>query len=286
MIMAYRPDAHSVSDSLAGSWNGIVGRIELNATSPVWIEDAQVYPNVEKKSALIKVEISNASQAKGNGTLSAGGVTIPVKWETNGGKAEIEVPLGDKAQLWDEFNPALQRLTLRLAGADAEDQRELVFGLREFRAEGTKFLLNGREIYLRGTHNGGDFPLTGNPPMDVGSWRRIIQICQLWGLNHMRFHSWCPPEAAFEAADELGFYLQPECGMWNEISPGSAMDEMLQAETARMLKAYGNHPSFMLLSPSNEPKGRWKDALPKWVERWRQEGPAPLIHHRHRVVAD
>ncbi len=101
MLMAYRPDAHSVSDSLAGSWNGIVGQIELTATSQVWIEDAQVFPNIEKKSALIKVQIGNATHLAGSGTLSSGGVSMPVKWDTNGGSGEIEVTLGDKSQLWD-----------------------------------------------------------------------------------------------------------------------------------------------------------------------------------------
>jgi beta-galactosidase len=92
----------------------------------------------------------------------------------------------------------------------------------------------------------------------------------------MRFHSWCPPEAAFTAADELGFYFQPEAGMWNEISPGSEMERMMIEETERMIRAYGNHPSFMLLSPSNEPGGRWKESLPKWVERFRREDPRRL----------
>ena len=98
---------------------------------------------------------------------------------------------------------------------------------------GEKFFLNGREIYFRGTHNGGDFPLAGYPPTDVESWKKMFRTCQEWGLNHMRFHSWCPPEAAFEAADELGFYLQPECGMWNDINPGSPMEKMLYEETDR-----------------------------------------------------
>ena len=68
------------------------------------------------------------------------------------------------------------------------DVRELVFGLREIRADGTKILINGREAYLRGTHNGGDFPLTGYPPTDVESWKKIFRTCQAWGLNLMRFH--------------------------------------------------------------------------------------------------
>jgi len=82
-------------------------------------------------------------------------------------------------------------------------------------------------------------------------------------LNGMRFHSWCPPEAAFEAADELGFYLQPECGLWADFGNAPTRD-FLEAETARILKAYGNHPSFVLLSPSNEPRN-YTRYLPQWA---------------------
>ena len=281
MILPYRPDAHSVSDSLGGSWNGIVGRIELTATSPVWIDDAQVFPNVAKKSVLIKVQVGNMTGKAGRGTLSVGaparrspaerdegGESAAVAWDEKGGKAELEVPLGNDAQVWDEFHPVLQRLTLQLKGDQADDRRELTFGLREFKAEGQDFVINGRKTNLRGTHNGGDFPMTGYPPTDVESWSKIFRTCREWGLNHMRFHSFCPPEAAFVAADELGFYLQPECGMWNEFNPGSPMEAMLYAETERIIRAYGNHPSLVMLSASNEPKGHWKDVLPKWAQHF------------------
>jgi beta-galactosidase/beta-glucuronidase len=165
----------------------------------------------------------------------------------------------------------MQRLKLRLTGGDADDAREVAFGAREIRTAGTKFLLNGREIQLRGTHHGGDFPLTGFPPCDVAYWRKLFLTCRAWGLNHMRFHSWCPPEEVFTAADEVGFYLQPEAGMWNVINPGSDMEKRLYAETERMIRAYGNHPSFLLFSPSNEPGGRWKESLPKWVAHFHAE---------------
>jgi hypothetical protein len=276
MILPYRPDAHSVSDSLGSSWNGIAGTIELRSTTKVWLEDAQVFTDIAKKSAAIKVHLGNITGRAGHGTLSAGNASVPVTWTTNGGEASIEVDFGPEAKLWDEFSPNLQHVDLRLKGEDADDSRELVVGLRDFRAKGRDFILNGRPIYLRGTHNGGDFPLTGYPSTDVDYWRKLFTICRQWGLNHMRFHSWCPPEAAFVAADELGFYLQSECGMWNEISPGTPMAQMLDIETERIIKAYGNHPSFVMLSPSNEPKGHWKEALPIWVAKFRSIDPRHL----------
>src|SRR6266850_969012 len=279
LLMPYRPDAHSVSDSLGGSWNGIIGKIELTTTGRVWIDDAQVFPSLTRRSLLIKVRVGNLTGVSGAGTLTAiwpdVGI-VPVNWDEHGGTAEVEVPIRSDAETWDEFHPRRQPLRLWLKGAGVDEYKELKVGLREFRAEGKQFVLNGTSIIFRGTHSGGDFPLTGYPPTDVKSWLTLFETCKKWGLNHMRFHSWCPPEAAFEAADQMGFYLQPEPGMWNEISPGTPMERMLYEETDRMIKAYGNHPSFMLLSASNEPKGKWKESLSKWVQHYRNEDPRRL----------
>jgi hypothetical protein len=279
MIMPYRPDAHSVSDSLGASWNGIVGRIELTDTARVWIDDAQVFPNLTQKSMLIKVKVGNITGRSGQGTLTAIWPDIavaPVTWDEHGGNVELEVPLRADAETWDEFHPTRSALRLWLRGNDFEDQKELQVGLRDFHAEGNQFVLNSRPINFRGTHHGGDFPATGYPPTDVKSWLDLFKICKKWGLNHVRFHSWCPPEAAFEAADQIGIYLQPEPGMWNEISPNTPMERMLYEETDRMIKAYGNHPSFMLLSASNEPKGNWQESLARWVAHYRTEDPRRL----------
>lgn len=245
VVPGYRPDGHSVSDALGGAWNGIVGRIELAATSPVYIDDAQVFPSVEKKSATIKVHLGNISGKAGSGTVSVGGVSGPANWDEQGGDVQIEVPLPN-ARMWDEFHPVLQHLTVVLSGEWVNDSRDVSFGLREISHNGQQLLLNGKEINLRFTHSGGDFPLTGYPAMDVASWKKIIQTCKDYGLNGFRFHSWCPPEAAFEAADEMGFYIQPEAGMWNAMTP--EMVQVLDAETARMERAYGNHPSYIMLS--------------------------------------
>ncbi len=280
-------DGHSVSDSLGATWNGIVGRIELSATTPVWIADAQVFPNVEAKTAHIVITIGNRTGKPGTATLKAavdfqhlygpetdivGGTTdsvdATVTWDNLGGRAVMDVPVTFGAIPWDEYHPALQHITLTLNGGGADDTREVTFGMREISYKEHDILLNGNPINLRTTHDGGEFPLTGYPSMDVAAWKKIIQTCKDYGLNGMRFHSWCPPEAAFTAADELGFYLQPECGMWNAFDPGSPMVQRLEDETARLLKAYGNHPSFILLSPSNEPKGNYTQVTPQWAVNW------------------
>lgn len=285
-------DSHAVSDALGSTWNGIAGRIELTTTSPVWIDDAQAFPNVAKKSALIKVKIGNATGRSGAGTISVGGLSslldrsegrlnrhiadisssrflsVPATWSPSGGHAEIEVSLGEGAQTWDEFHPWIHQLSVALTSADVDDRREVKFGLREVSWNGKDFLVNGRVVNLRTTHFGLDFPLTGHPAMDVAAWRKIFRRCQEFGLNGMRFHSCCPPEAAFIAADEVGFYLHPELGIWGPFNAGSAYTVFAEEETPKLLKAYGNHPSFVMFAPSNEPAGRYTEITPKWAKAW------------------
>ena len=86
----------------------------------------------------------------------------------------------------------------------------------------------------------------------------------------MRCHSYCPPEAAFAAADEMEIYLQPECGMWNHFEENIPMLDVLKEETRRILEQFGHHPSFVLFSPTNEPSGNWYGVLRKWVEETRE----------------
>jgi len=281
-LLPYRLDSHSISDSLGATWNGIVGRIDLTDTGRVWIDDAQAFPNFAQKTMVIKVRIGNVTGRSGAGTITAIWPDIgivPVTWDEHGGAADVEVPIRFDAPTWDEFHPRLLQLRLWLRGTGFEEYKDIRIGIRDLKVEGKQFLLNGVVINFRGTNNGGDFPLTGYPPTDVKSWTTIFETCRAWGLNHMRFHSWCPPDAAFEAADQIGFYLQPEPGMWNEIPPGSQMEQMLYDETARMIKAYGNHPSFVLLSASHEPRGKWKEFLTPWITRFKKEDPRRLYTH-------
>jgi beta-galactosidase len=77
LLMNYRPDAHSVSDSLGMSWNGIVGKIALRATAPVYIDDAQLYPRVGDRSVLVRLRIGNTLGRAGSGVVTANGKRIP-----------------------------------------------------------------------------------------------------------------------------------------------------------------------------------------------------------------
>jgi hypothetical protein len=130
------------------------------------------------------------------------------------------------------------------------------FGMREITGSQGLLQVNGRRIFLRGTLECNIFPLTGHPPMERKGWLKVFQTAKTYGLNHLRFHSWCPPEAAFEVADSMGFYLQVELPLWSlQVGKDPKTNDFLQQEATRISREYGNHPSFVLWSLGNELQG-------------------------------
>lgn len=286
--------SHAISAETQTNWNGITGNISLRAFDPVHIEDVQVYPDAAQEQALVKVLIRNVTGKTVSGDLRL--VVVPEKGDIGHRSEEVlefsgadslftletTLSLGPGANRWDEFNPALYRVNSQLRShsqaAGFQDFRETVFGIRDVGVKGTRFTINGRETFIRATVNCAEFPITGYPPMDVASWQRILQTCKDYGLNTMRFHSWCPPAAAFEAADQLGMYLQVENSDWRfTVGEDSATNRFLMEEADRILETYGNHPSFIFFAEGNELVGPTvKPFLSELVTRWKEKDPRHL----------
>ncbi len=281
------PLSHSVTDHTQGNWNGVVGKIELRQVPRLQIAGVGVFPSTRKVKVVVDLTnrqfdpvagklvaaVIDPRHGKTLGTAEAA-ISYPRGTHADGShilvtrdqqtlECQLETPLAG----WNEFTPTLYKVKVDVRTEDgAADTRMTPFGFREAGAKDGWITLNGRKIFLRGTLECCIFPLTGHPPTDVDSWRRIVRICKAHGLNHIRFHSWCPPEAAFQAADELGFYYQVEVSSWApEIGSGKPLDAWLEAESVRMLAAYGNHPSFLLMAYGNEPGGR---NHAKWLQDW------------------
>ncbi len=134
---------------------------------------------------------------------------------------------------------------------------------KDFHIEGQQFFAGGHPIFLRGRNDASVWPQTGHTAMDEDSWRIYFEVCREYGLNHVRFHSWCPPEAAFTMADEYGIYLQPELPFWGDFNPkDTLLMEFLMAEGGAILREYGHHPSFRMMALGNELRG----SIPKMAE--------------------
>lgn len=260
--------ASGYSIDTQGYWNGIIGRIELQVEEKVHIDDIQIYPDNEKihvrlitksrqhipaKELKARVEITVLTP-EGN---ALAGQTEEIVLFTARQRNRFVYQLKENGETaikrWDEFHQNRYTLRVRLLTEKGEDVKEVRFGMREVETQGKKFLLNGSSFSLRGTINCAQYPLTGYPPMDIGAWEKHFSEIKSLGLNHVRFHAWCPPEAAFEAADKVGLYLSIEMPMWinRDISPYEVGDDPIhdtyyRREAREIRRVYGNHPSFVM----------------------------------------
>jgi len=276
-------DAHSVTDNTQSNWNGIVGEINLIRRSPLFIANVKISPKIDAKVAKVTVELQNKTDRQQSGQLKISAsptnsestheipeLVIPFVCEKGSKSVDVNVEMGDGVMLWDEYNPNLYQLTVQLEGENSNDEWKGTFGMRDFRVKEKEFVINGRPVFLRGTLESAIFPKTGFPATDVESWERIMRICKEHGLNHIRFHSWCPPKAAFTAADNLGVYLQVEASAWTAVGDGAPIDQWVYKESEQIVREYGNHPSFCLMAYGNEPGGEnHPEYLREFVEHWK-----------------
>jgi len=272
-------NAHSVSDHTQSNWNGIIGQISLSPQPQVRIDDVQIYPNVESGKLDVRIALKGES-AEGRlevqlETIDGVSVGTPVSVGLDTSvdvTKEVTVDAGDNILLWSEHTPNIYRLKTTVISAGEKGEKYTNFGFRDFKKIGTRFHVNGQPIFLRGTLECCIFPLTGYPAMDEAYWEKIYETCKEFGLNHVRFHSWCPPEVAFDVADRMGVYLQVECAVWTKVGDDEDIDKWIYAEGDRILKEYGNHPSFCMLAHGNEPNGgNHANFLSDLVAYWKQK---------------
>ncbi len=243
----------AATDETQTNWNGVLGFLRLRVEARAFVSSLRVYPQGDAVSAV--VEIDADGPWRGEIALSGEALCAPCAREASGGAGVTRVrfdalPLRADAPRWDLGEGALCEIACAFAGSVTRAR----FGVRDLGARDGCFTLNGRRVFLRGETNCAVFPRAGHPPMDKAGWLAILQTYRGYGVNFVRFHSHCPPEAAFEAADEMGMLLAPELSHW-EPKRAFATEESrayYRAELLGILRALANHPSFAMLALGNE----------------------------------
>ena len=263
--------ASGYSNDTQGYWCGVAGRAEITAESKTHIASLQVHPRengfdvkavvtgtCREPNKSCEAVITLMPTAPDGRELRAD--THKVRLFTSRQIVRLSYEFDEPADCWDEFNPVLY--TLRASVADengAASETETRFGMRTIEVRDKRIHINGRPVFLRGALDCAIYPKTGYPPTDVGTWLNTMNTIKAYGLNHIRFHAWCPPEAAFEAADIAGVYVLAEMPLWLnlDVCPLEAGDDAIHKtyytnEALAISKEYGNHPSFIMFSNGNE----------------------------------
>jgi len=256
----------TATDETQTNWNGVLGYLRLRIEEQVFPASVRAYP----KGDALTVKVGLCANGPWNGTVF---VRSEALRETTEMSVQIEekegaeivldaLPLKEDVKRWDEEEGNLYELSVTLSNGTS---KTVSFGVRDFGADAVgRLSLNGRRFFLRGEANCAVFPETGHPPMTAEAWREILLKYRAYGVNCMRFHSHCPPEAAFTAADGLGMMMQPELSHWNPKDAFESEESYAyyRAELAGVLRMLANHPSFVMLTFGNE-----LHALPKGHER-------------------
>ncbi len=264
---------HLTSPDTQSNWNGITGEISLTVAHTL-LTDLTVCPDLRRGCLRVHGHIIGAPDG-------VAGIVLPGQMEHllpyRGGVLNGECPLKGNEAFWDEAHPEIHTISIDLDG----DVYETTFGLRDVRTVGRRLLINGRETFLRGKVDNLLYPKTGYTPTDVASWMTILGIAKEYGINHYRYHTACPPDAAFTAADLLGVYMAPELPFWGTVAEEGeeGYDErerdFLFQEGFRILREYGHHPSFLWLSLGNELWGS-KDVLNRMMRAYREADDTKL----------
>lgn len=263
--------SHAYSEDTQTNWNGIIGIFRLEASNIERFTNIQVYPDYVNKQVGVAVTIVDPTLRLSTAKVSISASlwnstqthvvpvsTFDVTIDSTTTDTTYTYVLGNDAILWSEYNPALYKLTAVLSDnvGNALDSSQVNFGLREFNHTTKNFTINGVTTFLRGKHDACVFPLTGHPPMDTVEWIRVFKISQSYGINFYRYHTWCPPKAAFEAADMVGLYMQPELPNWKQFDEGDTThNNYMMREGKSILQNYGNHASFVMFTLGNEMGG-------------------------------
>lgn len=243
---------HLTSPDTQTNWNGILGRMEIVA------EKSGVIENIMVSSDINAGIISLSFNYKGediNGEISSDGAFEAVSAEIKQGENSFKLKISEGADFWSDLEPELYTLKISLSNGNEYSRR---FGISSFKADGRHFTVNGDETLLRGKHDGMIFPMTGYAPTDVDGWLKVMKTAKEYGINHYRFHTCCPPDAAFTAADMLGIYMEPELPFWGTIQAkdepefNAAEQDYLISEGMRIVKEFSYHPSFVMMSLGNE----------------------------------
>ncbi len=264
---------HLTSRDTQTNWNGIVGRLELQSYSarPEYI---YAVPDPEKRSLHVRARIVGADC--GSASLRVFDLTDDYGSAnaefSKDEPLECDIALSDNTPLWSDYDPAPLSLELTIGG----ERYTVTTGLRRLSGDGRTLLINGRQTFLRGKHDGLVFPQTGYMPTDVDSWLKFFGTLSEYGINHVRYHTCCPPDAAFEAADILGIFLQPELPFWGTVPDEFGVEhEFLREEGWRMLREFGHHPSFVMMSMGNELWGS-KERLNELIAGYKAQFPDKL----------
>ncbi len=274
--LALSTSSHFVSSVLQNEWNGVGGEIELQARAKQTVMNVKIGKYDEQKHSLQVFLQGDNGFDKGLKFLLE---DSPVKVlgvedrPAQEGLMTREYHLLCFLDRWDDSHPNTYELSMVVK----RDTLCAVFGIRDISVKGGQYYINGHSVSFHGAVVDRDLSLTASLSTNVDFWFDLFRHYKEFGVNAIRFHGLCPPEAAFTAADCLGFYLEMESTSLLSQTGSSSLkiQENLNIvkETKRIVDIYGNHPSLVMIIAPKGVHGKSLKDDDDWIKEMDQYDP-------------
>ena len=245
----------------AADHGGITDSVELTLAPAVRVEDIHARPDWKTGILHVQASVHNDTAAAARGRVTfvvspaADGHTLVsqvVDCDLPPGATAVEAALKlDQPRLWEPNDPYLYRVTARLDG-DGGSEQSTRCGFRDFRFQNGYFRLNGKRIFLKGSHSCNHFPVGLQVPDTPDFARRDLIYAKMAGFNCIRFIAGMPTRYQLDLCDELGLMVYEENYASWCLGDSPKMAERYDRSYTEMIRRDWNHPSIVIWGMLNE----------------------------------
>jgi hypothetical protein len=250
--------------SAGASYNsgGIVDTVELALVPPAYIEDLWVRPDPHTGAIRVEIEARNATERSLPAVLTVTVATLTSGETVDVSVARCDLPPGSGSlsaevrvpspHLWEPADPFLYRVTAGLHADGSFHERSARCGFRDFRFENGYFRLNGRRLFLRGSHTVNAAPVGQHLAGDPGLHQRDILFMKTMGFNCIRFIWGGSTRRQLDLCDEMGLLVYQESSASNPMEGSPQMAERFDRSVRELIRRDRNHPSIVFWGLLNE----------------------------------
>ncbi len=247
---------------------GIVDSVELLQVPRVYLEELAVRPDPESGAIQAQVVVHNVTPRDAASRLSLSAAPA-LSGETLAAVEQLHTfPPGrtiadmrlqlENPRRWDLGDPYLYRVTARLETHQerALDEHSVQCGFRDFRLADGYFRLNGRRIYVRGSHTCNHYPIGLQFPRDPDLLRRDLLNLKVMGFNMVRFIWGGATRAQLDLCDQIGLLVYEESYASSPIADSPRMSARFDQNVTELIRRDRHHPSIVIWGLLNEaPEG-------------------------------
>jgi len=158
-----------------------------------------------------------------------------------------------KLSLWSPKNPKLYDVNLNITSDKVVDQ----IGFRKIETSGSKILLNGEEIFLKGISIHEEAPFKTGRVVSIEECRILLKWAKELGCNFIRLAHYPHSEAMVREAEKMGFLIWSEIPVyWTVLFDNQDTYANAANQLTEMISRDKNRAAVVLWSVANEtPEG-------------------------------